>query len=158
MRDQTTYARAGAAERSGAHVNSTEDLSSSVVDTTRIHATDTTDSVVGSVTTGVNQAAIQNLSETLGPADRRREPEGAHPPTPTTDLAPDNPLETALREMLANPYTSDLGKGPFTVTSMKLQTEISERLCCASALLKRPKQDIVSESLRLYFERILQEG
>lgn len=156
--DRKRTGRAGAVERPVAQLNSTEDQSSSVVDTTSNHATGATDSEVGSNTTGVNQEATQSLSETLGPADRRKQSERIAPPAPVTDQAPDNPLEIALREMLANPYSSDPGKGPFTVTSMKLQTEVSERLGWASTLLKRPKQEIVSEALRLYFERILQEG
>lgn len=66
-----------------------------------------------------------------------------------------NPLDGALRAMLAQPYAGDPRKGPFTVTSMKLQTEIAERLGYAAALTKQPKQEIVSEALRLYFERLL---
>lgn len=111
------------------------------------------------------------------PAEARTKPRGKGgrgadqpaPSVPSAQAAPPsvpaveppavwNPLEAALREMLGKPYATDLEKGPFTVTSMKLHAEVSERLGWASSLTKRPKQDIVSEALRQYFERLLREG
>jgi hypothetical protein len=114
----------------------------------------TTGSEVGSATNGKRAEAPRARPVPERSRSKTQEAIAAEPePAP-----PGNPLEAALREMLGRAYASDPAKGPYTVTSMKLNSEVSERLGWASSLTKRPKQDIVSEALRLYFERLLREG
>jgi hypothetical protein len=69
-----------------------------------------------------------------------------------------NPLAQAMREMLAKPYTSDPKKGPYTVSTVKIPTEIWERLGWAAALTDRPKQEIIAEALKEHFATILRSG
>lgn len=132
-----------------------------VAGTHRIGEENTTSSIVGSATgsetTGPTKRKVPEPLEKPEQTRRKSTPRKA-PPALAETAEPMDPLEAAIREKLAMHYTGNLSKGPFTVTSMKLQTEVSERLGWASTLLKRPKQDIVSEALRLYFERILREG
>ncbi|MGI8711378.1 MAG: hypothetical protein ACR2LA_10330 [Acidimicrobiales bacterium] len=59
--------------------------------------------------------------------------------------------------MLARPYPGEPGKGPFTVTSVKIPTDVWDRLGWVSTLLDRPKQDIIAEALRRYFEAVRAE-
>jgi len=164
----------------------TRQAGSDVVDTTRSIVGNTTDETVASVT-DIAAGSDTDQSEMAGPESRltatartrgsqgtqsgvqtkpkekgsggdRKETQPPSPSAPTAQQAAWTPLEAALREMLGKPYTTEFEKGPFTVTSMKIHTEVSERLGWAASLTKRPKQDIVSEALRLYFERLLREG
>jgi hypothetical protein len=68
-----------------------------------------------------------------------------------------NPMERALLQMLSQPYASDPGKGPFTVTTVKIPTELWERLGWVSSLTGKTKQDIISEALRERFEKVVKE-
>jgi hypothetical protein len=156
--DRKRTGRAGAAQRSATHEDVARKIDSAVGNTTGSPETEATGNLVGSVALDITERPIQKPVAPPKPTGRRKEPAEPEQTTTTPHMAPANRLETALREMLANPYATDLLKGPYTVTSMKLHTEVSERLGWASTLLKRPKQDIVSEALRHYFERILREG
>src|SRR5262245_720448 len=64
----------------------------------------------------------------------------------------------AVRTMLAQPYSSDPGKGPFTVSTVKIPTEIWERLCWVSAWTARPKQEIIADALKDHFVKFLKGG
>jgi hypothetical protein len=59
--------------------------------------------------------------------------------------------------MLARPYTSDPRKGPFTVSTVKIPTEVWERLGWLSAWAGQPKQEIIADALREHFVRILKD-
>lgn len=63
-------------------------------------------------------------------------------------------VEAAIFKMLATPYRVDSAKGPFTVSTMKIPTILSERLTWVSSLTGRTKQDIVAEALKDYFEKV----
>jgi hypothetical protein len=68
------------------------------------------------------------------------------------------PMAGAVREMLSQPYTADPRKGPFTVSTVKIPTEVSERLGWVSALTGKAKQEILAEALKDYFDKVLKEG
>jgi predicted DNA-binding protein len=93
-------------------------------------------------------AAMRELQE-LNPA----------PPAAPSDARPEgqetpNPLHEAILNILAQPYTRSPAQGPFTVTSIKMHTELWERLGLASTLTGRPKQELVAEALRAYLETV----
>jgi hypothetical protein len=66
-------------------------------------------------------------------------------------------IADAVRAMLARPYTSDPRRGPFTVSTVKVPTEVWERLGWLSAWTGRPKQEIIADALREHFVRILKD-
>lgn len=61
-------------------------------------------------------------------------------------------VEMAILDLLEKPYSVNPLEGPFTVSTLKIPTVISERLGWVSSLTGRPKQEIVAEALKLYFE------
>lgn len=69
-----------------------------------------------------------------------------------------DPLAKAVREMLSQPYTADPKRGPFTVSTVKIPTEVSERLGWVSALTGKAKQEILADALKDYFAKVLKEG
>jgi hypothetical protein len=64
-------------------------------------------------------------------------------------------MAEAVLAMLSRPYTSDLGKGPFTVSTVKVPTEVWERLGWVSAWTGRPKQEIIADALKDHFAKVL---
>lgn len=66
-----------------------------------------------------------------------------------------DPLSDALIQLIAKPYVGDDAKGPFTSTTVKIQTELWERLGYASTLTSKPKQELLAESLRDYFRKLV---
>lgn len=66
----------------------------------------------------------------------------------------DNPVHEAMRQMLRAPYSGDLNKGPATATTIRVPTEIWERLDMASTLESQTKQDIIAEALKQYLKKI----
>lgn len=66
-----------------------------------------------------------------------------------------DPMAEALNEMLAKPYTADAKKGPFTVSTVKIPTEVWERLGWLSAVSERPKQEIIADALKTHFRQVL---
>ncbi len=73
----------------------------------------------------------------------------------TNDDEQKNPLNEVLIQLLAKPYESETKSGPFTSTTVKIQTELWERLGHASALTNLPKQEILAEALRDYFRKMV---
>jgi hypothetical protein len=98
-------------------------------------------------------------SSDVGSAPRHRRPKP--PPAGKADSSrpepPDdpNPLANAVRDMLSQPYMADPRKGPFTVSTVKIPTEVSERLGWVAAFTGKTKQEILSEALKDYFQKIL---
>lgn len=64
-------------------------------------------------------------------------------------------MADAVREMLSRPYTCDPGKGPFTVSTVKVPTEVWERLGWVSAWTGRPKQEIIADALKEHLGKVL---
>lgn len=71
---------------------------------------------------------------------------------------PGNPLADAVRELLARPYTSDPRRGPYTVSTVKVPTEVWERLGWVAALTGRHKQEILAVALKDHFDKVLREA
>lgn len=69
-----------------------------------------------------------------------------------------DPLAAAVRKMLSQPYKADPKKGPFTVSTVKIPTEVSERLGWIVTLTGKAKQEILAEALKDYFAKVLKEG
>jgi hypothetical protein len=69
----------------------------------------------------------------------------------------DDPLTSAVREMLGKPYASDTDKGPFTVSTVKMPSEVWERLGWVSKLIGKTKQDIIAEALKGYFRTVAKD-
>ncbi len=65
-----------------------------------------------------------------------------------------HPLQEAILQLLAAPYPPTLTRGPFTVTSVKIHTEIWYRVGLAATLTGRTKQDILAEALRTYLDTL----
>jgi hypothetical protein len=66
----------------------------------------------------------------------------------------ENPVREAMRQALIQPYAADLSKGPSTATTIRIPTEIWERLDMASTLESQTKQDIIAEALKVYLKKI----
>jgi len=87
------------------------------------------------------------------PATRTKDEE-----PPDDSVATDDPLAAAVRQMLSRPYTADPRKGPFTVSTVKIPTEVSERLGWVATLTGKAKQEILADALKDYFAKVLREG
>ncbi len=83
-------------------------------------------------------------------ATKKRSSETAPPEASTTD----NPVREAMRQTLRQPYSTDLSKGPSTATTIRIPTEIWERLDMASTLQDQTKQEIIAEALKEYLKKI----
>ena len=79
-------------------------------------------------------------------------------PSPDTPAETGDPMANAVRGMLSQPYTADPKRGPFTVSTVKIPTEISERLGWVAALTGKAKQEILADALKDYFAKVLKEG
>jgi hypothetical protein len=67
-------------------------------------------------------------------------------------------MANAIRGMLSKPYTADPKRGPFTVSTVKIPSEISERLGWVATLTGKAKQEILADALKDYFAKVLKEG
>ena len=72
-----------------------------------------------------------------------------------TNEAASNPMADAVWTMLQQPYTADVRKGPFTVSTVKIPTEVWERLGWVSTLTGQHKQEIITDALKTHFEKVL---
>jgi hypothetical protein len=106
-------------------------------------------------------AVVDEVGSEVGSAtgSTRRHRPRLPEPAPRTVESNDrgDPLRRAVRELLARPYTADPKAGPFTVSTVKIPTEVWERLGWVSTLTGRPKQEILAEALKDHFEKILGE-
>ncbi len=69
-----------------------------------------------------------------------------------------SPFHSAMLSLLAQPYETDVRKGPYTVSTMKIPTALVERLGWVSTLTGQTKQELVAEAIRDYLEKVRQEG
>jgi hypothetical protein len=93
-------------------------------------------------------AAMRELQD-LNPARRTETPSDAPEPGEA-----EHPLREAIVQILSAPYPATLARGPFTVTSVKIHTELWNRVGMASTLTGLPKQEILAEALRAYLETL----
>src|SRR5262249_41744091 len=102
-------------------------------------------------------AVVNEVGSEVGSATgraRRNRPRLPEPaPKPVEPKEQGDPLRLAVRELLARPYVADAKAGPFTVSTVKIPTEVWERLGWVSTLTDRPKQEILAEALKDYFEK-----
>lgn len=115
---------------------------------------DATGSRVGSVVanTGGKRATASTAVR------RPRRPSREHESPSDASDGQGNPLAQAVRELLARPYTSDPRRGPFTVSTVKVPTEVWERLGWVATLTGRHKQEILADALKDHFDKILREA
>lgn len=101
----------------------------------------------------------KNSSATGSAKAREREGTTAkrRSPGPANDSKSSDPMTAAVRELLSKPYTDDPLKGPVTVSTVKIPTEVWQRLGWIATLTKRTKQEIISEALKAHFEQFLKE-
>jgi hypothetical protein len=111
-----------------------------VVSTTRIEVGSATSSVVSRTTTLPRRHQLQTTETETGSPESNR---GG------------NPLTSAMREMLGQPYTAEPRKRAYTVSTVKIPTEVWERLGWAAMLTERPKQEIIAEALKDYFAKLV---
>ena len=69
-----------------------------------------------------------------------------------------DPLGDAVRELLARPYAGEGSRVPVTVSTVKIPTEVWERLGWVAAITGRTKQDLIAEALKGYFRVVLEGG
>jgi hypothetical protein len=62
-----------------------------------------------------------------------------------------------MRDGLRNPYPEGSLKGPLVTVTTRLPDEICQRLEWASSITGQKKQEVITEALRLYFERLASE-
>lgn len=109
-----------------------------------------TSSEVSSVTTLPTSSQVS--SEAAKPTATKRARRESEPGEELTD-----PIAGAVKELLARPYTTEGGKGPLTVSTVKMPSEVWERLGWAAKLTGQAKQDIIRDALKDYFRKLLKE-
>jgi hypothetical protein len=73
------------------------------------------------------------------------------------NIASGQEIKKALRDALKAPYPDGALKGPLTTVTTRLPAEIYQRLEWASSITSQKKQEVITEALRLYFERLSNE-
>jgi hypothetical protein len=74
-----------------------------------------------------------------------------------SNIASGQEIKKALRDALKAPYPEGSIKGPLTTVTTRLPAEICQRLDWASSITSQKKQEVITEALRLYFERLANE-
>ena len=101
-------------------------------------------------TTGSADGRAPGSAEASGPAAKR--PRSGEP---KRDKPASDPMGDAVRRLLAAPYGEAAGKGAVTVSTVKIPTEVWERLGWVAKLSGRTKQDLITDALKRYFETVL---
>ena len=111
-------------------------------------------------TGGSEGGSVTGSERQSAPRERRQQPAGREATNPSDKESGGrgNLIGTAVRSILAQPYSTDPGKGPFTTSTVKIPTEIWERLGWVSAWTARPKQEIIAEALKDYLVKFLKGG
>lgn len=83
----------------------------------------------------------------------------AVPATPPSVPAPHGSaaVRLAMLNALLGPYETDLIKGATTATTLRLPTELWERLGMASAITGKTKQDLVSDALQIHLRKVAKD-
>lgn len=118
----------------------------------------TSEHVTSSQVASTTSSEAAHATSSVGSSDaKKRQTRKEH--SRSSDAQDDsvNPLNNALLELLGKPYSTDETKGPYTISTVKIPTEISERLGYAATLTKQTKQEIISSALKDYFKRVLRE-
>ena len=83
-------------------------------------------------------------------------PTAERKPAPKRSSRSRTPKSDAVWAMLRQPYTADARKGPFTVSTVTIPTEVWARLGWVATLTGRPKQEIITDALKTHFEKVLE--
>jgi hypothetical protein len=67
-------------------------------------------------------------------------------------------MAEAVRALLEKPYTADPRTGPFTVSTVKIPTEVWERLGWVAKVSGRTKQELIADALKEFFRRGVRAG
>jgi len=121
------------------------DLMGKIIDSDRRRAGRTKD--VSAANSGDNKTKTDTTSSIITRATRSRVAKTTGSNQPITGV----PLRQALLDLLAQPYSLD---PKYTVTSVKIETEVLERLGWVSTLTGEAKQDIISSALKEYFQKV----
>ena len=100
--------------------------------------------------TGSEGSSATPLAGAPEPAVRR-----PRPAEPRRDPPAADPMADAVRRLLAAPYADGAGRGAVTASTVKLPTEVWERLGWVAKLSGRHKQDVITDALKRYFEHVL---
>jgi len=74
-----------------------------------------------------------------------------------SNIASVQEIKKALRDALKGPYPEGSLKGPLVTVTTRLPAEICQRLDWTSSITSQKKQEVITEALRLYFERLANE-
>jgi hypothetical protein len=73
----------------------------------------------------------------------------------TSELSVD-PMRAAVKDLLSRPYSTG-PKTPLTVSTVKMPSEVWERLGWAAKLSEKTQQDIIADALKDYFQKMLRQ-
>lgn len=121
------------------------DLMGNIIDSDRRRAGRTKD--VSAANTENNKTKANTTSSIVVQTIRSR----AAKTTSSSQPVAGDPMRQALLDLLAQPYSPD---PKYTVTSVKIETEVLERLGWVSTLTGEAKQDIISFALKEYFQKV----
>jgi hypothetical protein len=108
-----------------------------------------TGSVVSSVPSLVERSSVGREAVKLAaPKRSRREAPAVEPSA--------DPLRDAVKELLSRPYSTER-KVPLTVSTVKMPSEVWERLGWAAKFSGQTQQDIISDALKDYFQKMLRQ-
>jgi len=109
-----------------------------------------------------NTATQQQPTQGVPAKDRVARRDRVPPAVPAT--LPDVPaphgsaaVRLAMLNTLLGPFESDLVKGATTATTLRLPTELWERLGMASAITGKTKQDLVSDALQIHLRKVAKD-
>jgi hypothetical protein len=91
------------------------------------------------------------------PEERPEKKESSGKILQASNIASYEGIKQAMREGLRKSYPDGSLKGPLTTVTTRLPAEICQRLEWASALTSSKKQEVITEALRLYFEKVANE-
>jgi hypothetical protein len=108
-----------------------------------------TGSVVSSVPTLVERSPVGREAVKLATPKRPRREVSAVEPSA-------DPLRDAVKELLSRPYSTER-KVPLTVSTVKMPSEVWERLGWAAKYSGQTQQDIIADALKDYFQKMLRQ-
>ena len=105
--------------------------------------------------TGGSEVAKAITSEgRVATAPQRRKRVANATSSATATAGPPDPVREAVLGMLSSPYSGEVNQGPFTTTTVKIPTEVWERLGWVTSLTGQAKQEIIAEALKEYLVKV----
>lgn len=100
----------------------------------------------------VANATRSERRHAVAPQRRKKVPNAAS--SATAADAPPDPVREAVLGMLSSPYSGEVNQGPFTTTTVKIPTEVWERLGWVASLTGQAKQEIIAEALKEHLVKV----